>query len=193
MFRRKRHLPQDQRHGSRTAVRGLRRFRRNTRGSAALEFAMIAPVFFAFLFPMFEVGITFAADAVLQNAVNDAARQIRTGAVQSAGLTATGFRQMVCDKLTIPLTCDNALLKVDVRVGTAFGAALDQNGQFRNDYQFNPGGPGDVVVVRVLYAWKPLTPYLGRFMDAMRDNGQGKAILQATAAFRNEPYQGAIN
>lgn len=189
MFWRRRQSPQN-RLGKHKA---LARFRRSTRGSAAVEFAMIAPVFFAFLFPMFEIGITFAADAVLQNAVNDAARQIRTGAVQTGGLTATGFRNLVCENLTVPLTCDDSLLKIDVRTGTSFGAALTDDGEFRDDYQFNPGGAGDVVVVRALYAWKPLTPYLGKFMQAMRDGDQGKAILQATAAFRNEPYDGAVN
>jgi Flp pilus assembly protein TadG len=195
MFRQKRQpQPQHDQLEETRRPRRLRRFWRSTRGSAAIEFSMIAPAFFAFLFPMFEIGITFAADAVLQNAVNDAARQIRTGAVQTSGLTAAEFRQMVCEELTIPLTCDDALLKIDVRTGTNFGQSLNAQGQFRDDYRFTPGGPGDVVVVRALYAWEPLTPFLGSFMDAMKDaNGNGKAILQATAAFRNEPYDGSIN
>jgi Flp pilus assembly protein TadG len=167
-----------------------KRFWRNARGSAAIEFSMIAPAFFAMLFPMFEIGITFSADAVLQNAVNDAARQIRTGAVQTAGLSAAGFRQMVCDELTVPLTCDDSLLKIDVRTGTTFPDPLDENGEFRDDYQFTPGGPSDVVVVRALYKWTSLTPCLGNFMDSLNgsDDCAGEAILQATAAFRNEPY-----
>ena len=55
----------------------IARFWRSSRGAAAVEFSMIAPAFFMILFPMFEIGITFTADAVLQNAVNDAARKIR--------------------------------------------------------------------------------------------------------------------
>lgn len=179
----------------------IARFWRSSRGAAAVEFSMIAPAFFMILFPMFEIGITFTADAVLQNAVNDAARKIRTGEVQTAGLTQVGFRQLVCAELTVPLTCDNDLLKIDVRRGTAIPAALQANGQFREDFQFDPGAPGDVVVVRAMYAWSPLTPYLGDLLTAtprsdehwMGTMADGKHLLQATAAFRNEPYQGSIN
>ena len=40
----------------------LRRFRRNRRGSAAVEFALVAPVFFALLFAIIETAIVFFAE-----------------------------------------------------------------------------------------------------------------------------------
>jgi Flp pilus assembly protein TadG len=39
----------------------FRRFGRNRRGSAAVEFALIAPVFFALLFAILETAIMFFA------------------------------------------------------------------------------------------------------------------------------------
>ena len=44
----------------------LRRFRRNRRGSAAVEFALVAPLFFALLFAIIETAIVFFAGQVLE-------------------------------------------------------------------------------------------------------------------------------
>ncbi len=49
------------------------------KGSAAIEFAMIAPVFFMLLMGTVEAGTMFFAQSALQNAVNDTARMVRTG------------------------------------------------------------------------------------------------------------------
>jgi Flp pilus assembly protein TadG len=63
-----------------TATRNaLRRFRRNRRGSAAVEFALVAPVFFALLFAIIETSIVFFAGQVLETITQDAARTILTG------------------------------------------------------------------------------------------------------------------
>ena len=43
----------------------LRSFRRSQDGSAAVEFAMIAPIFFALIFAVMETGLVFMAGQVL--------------------------------------------------------------------------------------------------------------------------------
>lgn len=43
-----------------------RRFRRNGRGSAAVEFALVAPVFFALLFAIIETGVMFFGSQQLE-------------------------------------------------------------------------------------------------------------------------------
>ena len=167
----------------------IRRFMRDVRGVAALEFGFIAPPFFFLLFSMFEVGLTYTADAVLQSAVNDTARMIRTGQVQSQSMTREQFRTLVCDNINVLLSCDQRL-QIDVRRFTAFGGAgfsspLDAEGNFRDDYRFEPGVPCDVILVRAFYEWDPVTPGLGDFMSNM---GGGGRLLMGTAAVRNEPY-----
>ena len=47
----------------------LRRFHRNRRGSAAVEFALVAPIFFALLFATLETAIIFFAGQVLEAGV----------------------------------------------------------------------------------------------------------------------------
>jgi Flp pilus assembly protein TadG len=49
------------------------------KGSAAVEFAMIAPIFFILMMGTMEAGIMFFAQSALQNSLNDAARMVRTG------------------------------------------------------------------------------------------------------------------
>mgnify|MGYP000865335128 CR=1 FL=1 len=169
-----------------------KRFLKDTRGVAALEFAMLGPPFFLLLLSMFEVGMTYTADTLLQNAVNETSRMIRTGQVQSdATMTPQKFRDMVCERISILLACDENL-KIDVREFTSFGGTgfsdpLTSGGTFRpdTDFRFEPGQPCSVVLVRAFYSWTPITPGLG---DAMANMSNGAHLLQATAAIRNEPF-----
>ena len=51
--------------------------------------------------------------------------------------------------------------------------------------KYTPGGPGDIVVVTLYYAW----PIIVSLLDANLSNLNGNnRLLVATAVFRNEPY-----
>src|SRR5215472_17288210 len=91
-------------------------------GSAGIEFAMIAPVFFLFLMGIIETGIIFFGNSTLQFAADDVARQVRSGQVQSANLTAQQFRTIVCNDIGPLLPC-NAHLQIDVETFTDFSGA----------------------------------------------------------------------
>ncbi|HAH11627.1 MAG TPA: pilus assembly protein, partial [Alphaproteobacteria bacterium] len=98
----------------------------------------------------------------LDNGINQSARRIRTGEVTANGVTEAQFRQMVCDEINMLLDCDERLA-IDVRVFQSFNdidfpAALDGNGNLTGNFQFNPGTAGDIVLVRIFYAWPMLTP-----------------------------------
>ena len=80
---------------STASVRGTwRRFRRNRRGSAAVEFALVAPAFFALLFAIIETGIMFFAGQVLETVNQNSARMILTGQAQTAVLHANAVREL---------------------------------------------------------------------------------------------------
>ncbi|MBP0685458.1 pilus assembly protein, partial [Mycobacterium tuberculosis] len=55
------------------------RFRKDNRGSVAIEFALIALPFFLLIFAVVEVTLSFTAEQVMSNTVDDIARQLRTG------------------------------------------------------------------------------------------------------------------
>ena len=57
-------------------------------------------------------------------------------------------------------------------------------GNFVNANKFNPGGAGNIVVVRLFYQWPIFVTGLGFNIANLTG---GKRLLTATAAFKNEP------
>jgi Flp pilus assembly protein TadG len=166
----------------------LRRFRRNRRGSAAVEFALVAPVFFALLFAIIETAIVFFADQVLENITQNSARYIMTGQAQAAAFTQSQFKTYVCGQIPALFTCGNVY--VDVRSFPAFTSVtlpnqIDGAGNFINNMQYNPGAGSDMVVVRLFYQWPLFVTGLGYNIANISGS---KRLLIATAAFRNEPF-----
>jgi Flp pilus assembly protein TadG len=200
--------------GLRTAVTVQARFKGfcrrlradSQKGSAAIEFAMVAPVFFLILMAIIESGVVFFAQSALQNAVNDAARLVRTGQASCftkdansvcQPITVDQFRTQVCDEVKALLkvcTKDangNSDLQFDVTaypngfVGVTNSSPLDANGDLPNLTAFSTGGACNVVLVRAFYRWPIVTPGLSILLANMR--GQFH-LLATAAAFRNEPY-----
>src|SRR6516164_5569876 len=96
----------------------LRRFRRSRRGSAALEFALVAPVFFALLFAIIETGIMFFASQVLETVTQNSARIILTGQAQKASYTQSQFAAFICTQVPALFNCSN--IYFDVEAYSAF-------------------------------------------------------------------------
>jgi len=167
----------------------LRRFRDNRTGGAAIEFAIVAPVFFALLFAIIETALMFFAGQVLETMTEDAARMILTGQAQTANYQQADFHKAVCDRIPAIFSCGN--LYVDVESFSNFSSVtlnseINGVGQFQSgNMQYNPGGPGDVVVVRVFYPWQLFVTGLGWNPSNLQNN---QRLLVATAAFQNEPY-----
>ena len=167
----------------------LRRFRRNRGGSAVVEFALVAPMFFALLFAIIETALMFFASQVLETVTQDSARMIMTGQAQNASFTQAQFKNLVCSKLTIMFDCVNGV-SIDVQSYTAFGSVnvadpIDASKNFVPPNNYLPGNPGDVVVVRLFYKWPLYVTGLG--FNIANISGS-KRLLTATAAFQNEPY-----
>src|SRR3954452_22325734 len=97
----------------------LRRFRRNRRGSVAVEFALVAPVFFALLFAIIETAMVFFAGQVLETGTQDSARMIMTGQAQNAGYSQAQFKTNVCGRITVLFAIPNGIA-VDVQSYPAF-------------------------------------------------------------------------
>jgi Flp pilus assembly protein TadG len=170
----------------------LHRFRRNRRGSAAVEFALVAPVFFGLLFAIIETAIVFFAGQVLETVTQDSARQIMTGQAQTAKYSQEDFKnKAVCppDALAkVLFNCDD--LHVDVQSYPAFSSVKISDpiagGNFLPAMNYSPGVAGDIVVVRLFYKWPLFVTGLGYNIANL--SGSKQRLLSATAAFRNEPF-----
>ena len=171
----------------------FRRFGRNRKGSAAVEFALIAPVFIALLFAILETALMFFASQILETVTQESARQIMTGQSQAASYSAGTFlTSVVCPQIPAVLACGN--FGVDVESDPSSFSNLSATypvtgGSFdATKLNFSMGGSCSVVLVTLYYQWQMVVTGLGYNISNLNGN---KRLLSATAAFRNEPYAGA--
>lgn len=172
------------------------RYRDNKEGATAVEFAILFVPFGAMLFAIIELGIVFFIQATLGNAMQEAARDIRTGEFQSAGGAADAFQAAVCEGMAGLGSCDN--LRIDVVTSSTgrFQTMMlpdtpksdpdDPDAQpplLPNDYTDTAGR--DVVVVRAQYFHKLAFP--GEYTRLANAAGNTR-IISTVTAFRNEPF-----
>ncbi|HEY2032555.1 MAG TPA: TadE/TadG family type IV pilus assembly protein [Rhizomicrobium sp.] len=174
-----------------------RRLRRRWRadgekGSAAIEFAMVAPVLFLFLFGIIETGVIFFGTSMLQNATDDTARQIRTGQLSGA-LTSAQLVSQVCSEVAgmISSTDCTSNLKIDLRSYTSFGGSSYPS-VTKSDGTIDPAkltvqstADCKVVLLRSFYPWKIMTPLMSTLIANTKT---GFYMLSSASAFRTEPY-----
>src|SRR4029079_5645771 len=136
----------------------LKRFARAQDGAAAVEFALVAAPFLALLFAIIETALVFFAGQTLEYAVTQSGRLVMTGQADAAAYDQTAFKDAVCARIVAMFDCQNKL-SVSVRNYSTFGGAsttppYDANGQLDTTKMvYQPGNPGDVVVVSVYYQW----------------------------------------
>lgn len=165
-------------------------YAQENRGVAAVEFALIAAPFFFLIFGLLEVCMIFIMAAILDHGVANAARPLRTGVAQTAGMNAEQFREILCSEMMGMMDCEDRL-HFDVQTVSGFattpsGTPLDVTGLIDDeDFGFVPGGPNDVVAVRVFYEWDLFTPILTAPLANMAGN---RHLIQSNVVFRNEPF-----
>ena len=138
-----------------------------------------------------ETAIVFYAGQVLETAAAESSRLIMTGQAQTQGYTQAKFKEAVCTKVYALFDC-NGKFYVDVKSYTTFAEVnvgkpvVDGSGNVQaGDFDFKPGCPGNIVVVRLVYQWPVYVSLLGLNLS---DTGGSTRLLMSTVAFRNEPY-----
>ena len=173
----------------RRAAAAIVRFLRSEGGGPAAEFALVAAPFFGLMLAMLQVGLIYFAQQSLETAVEESARLVLTGQVQNANMTQSQFATAVCNNSPGLFTCANFM--IDLQPAASFANAnvsmptltFDANGNVTNTWQYNPGTPGDIMVMRVMYQWPVfLAPGLN-----LASLSNGALLLMSTAVFRNEP------
>jgi len=170
------------------------KFSSDTRGVTAIEFAIIAPILFSIVLAILELGLSFIVEVLLDNAVAEAARQIRTGqvffAAQDGNYNQTKFKNAIIDNGAGILKAVEDKIYIDVESFDDFGdirepGPLIEDGEVAMDQNWDPGTGGDVVLVRVVCAWPLIT---SKMVEIFGQAANGNRILVATEIFRNEPF-----
>jgi Flp pilus assembly protein TadG len=114
-----------------------------------------------------------------------------TGQAQTQNLTAQTFKDKVCAHIYGLFNCPNGIY-VNVQTYSSFGSItntppLDANGNLvTSGMGYQPGGPGDIVVVRLYYQWPIYVSLMN--LSQLANMSNHSRLLVATAAFVNEPY-----
>lgn len=171
----------------------LRRSRLDNSGSVIVEFAFIAPIFFFLMFVISETALVFIAEQVMDNAVFETSRLIRTGQVQNANMTKQDFKDEVCSRVSLFIDCNSGNFYLDVKsypdfaeMKTNFKASpVNDDEEFEDPGTFDFGTESEIVVVRCYYQW-PTNTILGSL--SLKNLSNGKRLIGSFAAFRNEPF-----
>lgn len=116
----------------------IKRFARDNRGVAAVEFALIAPIFLALILSLFETGWLMTKIALADNAVSSVGRSIYTGAALSdATITQDSLKEEICRQIVIIGDCENNI-ELEVITINSFND-IPTGGEVCRD-SFNGGG-----------------------------------------------------
>ncbi len=165
----------------------LRRFAGQTRASASVEFAFVATPFVGLTLGVLQTALIFLSGQSLESAAAVAGRLVMTGQAQTQGWTAAQFKTQVCNQIHAIFNCASGIY-VDVEAYSSFASVNlgmpITNGAFNSSAMgYNPGVPGQVIVVRVYYQY----PVFFTPLHLSNITG-GSNLLAATAVFQNEPY-----
>lgn len=161
---------------------GVKSFVKDESGGPAVEFGLVAPMLIALMIATVQVGYIGLMSNNLDMAVTAAARKIRTG---SAPTNASSFMDSICATMVDKLADCRSRLRIAVQKASNFTNASAQANAAPGG-QYDAGDAGDIILVRATYRLPMLLPlYTGGFEPA----GPRDALIDARAAFRNEPYE----
>jgi Flp pilus assembly protein TadG len=174
-----------------------RDFKRNERGSAAVEFAMVAIPFIGITFALFEIMMIFFVQTTLEAAIAEESRKVKTGQASTGpGINAAAFKANVCARMMGMIDCNNRLFVMvenQPSAGSLPSPFTDPTILASPPYTQNTA-PNSIVVVRGFYMWPLMTPGITNVFKNTsssgpnNDLGSNNRLLVATSAFRNEPF-----
>lgn len=169
-------------------MRLLRAFSKDRKGSAAIEFAILALPFFVVIFAIAEIAVMFFVDSGLDAALHRAVRQVRVGVAKSGNWNAVKFKEQVCKELSFSFGCSQSL-KVRAVLVTNM-ASVDKispitNGALNVKEDFNLGDSGSYVLVQAFMPWDPVFSLYAVSSARLSD---GSYVLGSSELIKNEPF-----
>jgi Flp pilus assembly protein TadG len=169
-------------------MRTQKRLSRSEGGNVLIEFALLAPVFFMLIMGLVEFVLFQYKTYALNHVVYEAARNLQTGEVQTAGNMAQAFHDEVCAQAGAMIDCNEIVF--DVRAFDKLDEVTFPPVQFDEDgnpmnFVFQPGTANQYSVVRAAIHHQFITP----FMDKLFRMGPDMpAIVNSFCIVRNEPW-----
>ncbi len=172
----------------------LRRCLGDTRGGAALEFALVAAPFIGFVLGLAAVAFNIYLQFVLDYSLRNAARQVQLGAVAASTTAADFTANVFCPIFGRFVACTGIVMTMEP-VSDYLNAAVvapPAAGSLGSSAGFCPGRPGQLMFARAVYLATPISRFWPYATEAVV-GGADYTVLVSTAAFANEnPYGSAI-
>lgn len=166
----------------------LKRLLSDRRGSAAIEFAILALPFMVIIFAILEISVMFFVDSGLDSALHKAVRQVRVGTAKSAAWDLAKFKSTVCGELSYSFSCASQL-KVRAIVVSNMASVNKlsgvSGGTLSVSEDFNIGNAGDYVLIQAFLPWDPVFKLYAFASGRLSD---GRYVLGASELFKNEPF-----
>lgn len=182
--------------------RRRRNFVRDESGVTVVEFGLLAVPFFSIVVAILETSVVFLAGQVMDSAVQDVSRLIRTGQAQDSNMTAARYKELICervygllpdcntgDNLHVEIQTIDTFSDMDIQppVKWTCGAAetpASCNGWTRPEL-YSLGAGASIVTVQVYYKWPVIVPFGGLGLANLPD---GRRLMGSATVFRNEPF-----
>lgn len=165
-------------------------FVRDQRGVTVVEFSMLALPFFALIGAIVETAIVFLASQVLDSAVQDTSRLIRTGQAQSGGYTEVAYKAALCDRLFGLFDCSQVKIKVSelsdfATAATSSDIVDPDTGDWELVESYDQGDGSSIILIEAYYKWPTYLDFFGFDLASLPDRTR---LLSAVRIFRNEPF-----
>ncbi|MDE2030159.1 MAG: pilus assembly protein [Alphaproteobacteria bacterium] len=148
------------------------------RGVTAVEFALLAPVFFLMLMGITETCLMWGAQQMLESAAFNTTRLAKTGYTGSGQTQQQTLSQILGNELqTYGNLIDTSKVTMTAAAYNSFSSA--SNGGGASGY----GTQDQIVVYTITYPWKLFTPIMSNLIGT-----NGVVDLTADIVVRNEPY-----
>jgi Flp pilus assembly protein TadG len=171
-----------------SALRHIARgkFARSERAATAVEFALIAPIFIAFIFAVLQYSVVFLAKSYLETVTETAARLVQTN--QTNNLTQAQFTTKVCGLLGAFFSCGNLIVQLGPAPTTAaqIPASLPQfssSGTLLNPTTYGYVAPPSKMLLVVMYEWPVYGGPLGLYLATFSNNTM---LMSSTQIFQTE-------
>jgi Flp pilus assembly protein TadG len=154
------------------------------RGTTAIEFALIAPVFLSIVLAGLALGLALLARAQLDEATQKGVRAVQVGVATTQAQLKTAICNAIgglidCSGLMINLNSYNSLASMNTATPAL---TYDGSGHVTNNWAANFGPSGSIMVLQVMYQYPVLSGPLFNFAS----QGNGALLLASTQVFVQE-------
>lgn len=185
----------------------------SNKGSAVIEFAIIAPVFFLIFFAVTEFGLFMYHKIIIERIAVDVSRAASIGKTvdSSCPFSTTGNNQLLYLNCVIKngasALIDRNNVRAQINVLSSGGTVtpdlcldspnnptpaicttfedVNGNGTYDSLGGSNTGARGEIIEVRIIYPWRVRFPIMNNFFGSATH--KGIVLVSASTIIKNEP------